>query len=52
MTDAAGMTIYTDGYAMSNKFGISIMVEDRERVPVVVVQPRETTEIDWMVLER
>ena len=52
LTDAAGKTIYTDGYALSNSMGISIMVVNRERAPVVVVQPRKTTEIEWQVLER
>jgi len=52
LTDAAGKTIYTDGYALSNSMGISMMVVNRERAPVVVVQPRETTEIEWQVLER
>jgi hypothetical protein len=52
MTDAAGKTIYTDGYAQSIRFGISMMVVDRERAPILAVQPRETTEINWVVLER
>jgi hypothetical protein len=52
LTDAAGKTIYTDGYARSNNMGISIMVVNRERAPVVIVQPRKTTEIEWQVLER
>jgi len=52
LTDAAGKTIYTDGYALSNSMGISMMVVNRERAPVVVVQPRKTTEIEWQVLER
>jgi len=52
VTDAAGKTIYTDGYARSNRFGISMMVVDRERAPILVVQPRETAEINWVVLER
>ena len=52
MTDAAGKTIYTDGFARSNRFGISMMVVDRERAPILVVQPRETEQINWVVLER
>lgn len=52
MTDAAGKTIYTDGYALSNKYGISMMVVDREREPVVVIEPRETAQVNWVVLER
>ena len=52
LTDAAGKTIYTDGYALSNSMGISMMVVNREREPIVVVQPRKTTEIEWQVLER
>ena len=52
LTDAAGKTIYTDGYARSNSMGISMMVVNREREPIVVVQPRKTTEIEWQVLER
>ena len=52
LTDAAGKTIYTDGYALSNSMGISMMVVNREREPIIVVQPRKTTEIEWQVLER
>ncbi len=52
LTDAAGKTIYTDGYARSNSMGISMMVVNREREPIIVVQPRKTTEIEWQVLER
>jgi hypothetical protein len=52
LTDATGKTIYTDGYARSNSMGISMNVVNRERAPIVVIQPRKTTEIDWRVLER
>jgi hypothetical protein len=52
LTDAAGKTIYTDGYALSNKLGVSIMVVNRERAPLVVVRPGDTVEMDWQVLER
>ena len=52
LTDAAGKTIYTDGYALSNSMGIAIMGVTQESCTVVVVQPRKTTEIEWQVLER
>jgi hypothetical protein len=51
-TDDAGRRIYTDGYALSNSLGISMMVINQEREPLVVVPPRETIEFMWQVLER
>jgi len=45
-------SILGDGYIRSNRLGISMMVENMDRAPVIEVCAGETTQIEWQVMAR
>ena len=51
-SDSDFINILFDGYIRSYRLGISIMVEDTQRAPVVEVRAEETIQIDWRVMAR
>lgn len=46
------ISMLVDGYIRSIRLGISMMVEDTHRAPVVEVHAGETIQIEWQVMAR
>ena len=52
MWTSGALSVLNNGYVRSNRFGISIMVEETKRMPYVIVQPDGTFEIEWILCAR
>ncbi len=48
----SGLSLLIDGYIISNRLGISIMIQDQKKTPFVEVNVDEQIQYDWILMGR